>query len=104
MSSLTDVSIFNEQGLKSPKMPLLYLQSRFRSTLSACLSVVVDLESKMGIRTGFSFPSQGFISKRLCLYQYLLTGVVTQDERNCDHKMGKTSKQENHFSLSRPTG
>ena len=27
---------------------------------------------------------------------------MTQDERNCDHKTGKTSKWENHFSLSGP--
>ena len=31
------------------------------------------------------------------------TGVMTQDERNCDHKTGKTSKRENHFCMSRLT-
>ena len=29
----------------------------------------------------------------------VLTEVVTQDERNCDHKTGKTSKWENNFSM-----
>ena len=32
----------------------------------------VDLENKMEIFTGFNLLSQGFTSKRLLLYQYLL--------------------------------
>ena len=27
---------------------------------------------------------------------------MTQDERNCDHKTGKASKRENHFSMIGP--
>ena len=44
-----------------PLLPVLMLQQ-----------TAVDLENKMGIFTGFSFLSQGFMSKRLLLYQYLL--------------------------------
>ena len=44
-----------------PLLPVLMLQQ-----------TAVDLENKMGIFTGFSFLSQGFMSKGLLLYQYLL--------------------------------
>ena len=74
-----------------PLLPVLVLQQ-----------TAVNLENKMGMFTGFSFLSQGFMSKTTFIP--VLTAVVTQDERNCDHKTGKTSKQENHFSMGRPIG
>ena len=75
-----------------PLLPVLVLQQ-----------TAVDLENKMEIFTGFSFLSQGFMSKRLFSIP-VLTAVVIQDERNCDHETGKTNKQENNFSVGRPIG
>ena len=56
----------------------------------------------MRIFTGVRFLSLAFMSKTIFIP--LSTGEVTQDERNCDNKTGKTSKQENHLSMGRPIG
>ena len=77
MFSLTDVSIFNEQGLKPPPPNASFYTCRAVSDQPLVPALVlqqtaVDIESKMGIFTGFSFLSQRFMSKRLFAYQYLL--------------------------------
>ena len=81
-------------------MPLVY---KCRVVTDQPLVPAVDLESNMRIFTGFSFLSLGFMSERLYLIP-LLTGEVTKDEKNCDHKTRKTSKRENHLSMSGPIG
>ena len=63
-----------------------------------------DLNKKQNPDIYWLWISQPRIYEQKTIFIPVPTGAVTQDERNCDHKTGKTSKRENHFSMNGPIG